>query len=215
VLRRVSHHRTATGGYVASTASTAPAHPLGYLQGLRGDRACSRQSHPDVIGAVECLVAEVRSVAGRRPITLVLSNVSSADEPSLGILPLASRLLDASIVASACLDTPTEDFSGAWRSALAELGVRRHLPLLTSVERTDAAAIVSSCGVAAGEVLTLVEAGLTNRTIAARMHLSEKTVEGYLTRLLKHYQCTNRTQLAIQRSARPVLRDRPQDPWWK
>lgn len=47
------------------------------------------------------------------------------------------------------------------------------------------------------ELAALVEAGLTNREIAAAMRLSVKTVEAYLTRLYAKTDCESRLQLAL------------------
>lgn len=51
------------------------------------------------------------------------------------------------------------------------------------------------------EVLTLMAQGLSNKVIAARMDLTEKTVKAHLTRVFKHLGVVNRTQavLAAQR----------------
>jgi DNA-binding NarL/FixJ family response regulator len=58
---------------------------------------------------------------------------------------------------------------------------------------------------AAGALLTAVEAevaahvarGLTNRQVAARVHLSPKTVEVYLTRIYAKTGCRSRVELAV------------------
>jgi hypothetical protein len=55
----------------------------------------------------------------------------------------------------------------------------------------------------ADQVRQLVGEGLTNRQISARLNLSEKSVEGYVTRLLRTYGCANRAELAA-RSATPT-----------
>ncbi len=48
------------------------------------------------------------------------------------------------------------------------------------------------------DVLTLVADGLTNTEIAARLHLSPRTVKGYVEQLLAKTGTGNRTQLAIR-----------------
>lgn len=52
----------------------------------------------------------------------------------------------------------------------------------------------------AEQVRRLIAEGLTNRQISARLNLGEKSVEGYVTRLLRSYGCANRAELA----ARPL-----------
>jgi DNA-binding NarL/FixJ family response regulator len=47
------------------------------------------------------------------------------------------------------------------------------------------------------EVLHLVAEGLTNRQIATRIHLSEKTVKNYVSAILDKLDLTSRTQAAV------------------
>jgi DNA-binding NarL/FixJ family response regulator len=47
------------------------------------------------------------------------------------------------------------------------------------------------------EILGLVAAGLSNREIAARMHLSELTVKGYIETILQQLSARNRVHAAI------------------
>ncbi|MFZ0717420.1 response regulator [Mycobacterium sp.] len=60
-------------------------------------------------------------------------------------------------------------------------------------------------------LLALLSEGLTNRQIAARMFLAEKTVKNYVSRLLAKLGMERRTQAAVfaskldQQSARPTL----------
>lgn len=54
------------------------------------------------------------------------------------------------------------------------------------------------------EVLTLIADGLTNRDIAARMSLAEKTVKNYVSSVLTKLGLHSRTQAAILRNERDV-----------
>ncbi|WP_212819798.1 response regulator [Polymorphospora rubra] len=47
------------------------------------------------------------------------------------------------------------------------------------------------------EVLSLLGAGRSNQQIARRLHLSEATVKGYVSRLLVKLECDNRTQAGL------------------
>ena len=46
------------------------------------------------------------------------------------------------------------------------------------------------------ELLTQLAEGASNEELAARLHLSQKTVEGWIRRMFDRYGCDNRTQLA-------------------
>jgi DNA-binding NarL/FixJ family response regulator len=47
------------------------------------------------------------------------------------------------------------------------------------------------------QVLACLGAGLSNVQIARRLHLSEATIKGYVSRLLDKLQCANRTQAGL------------------
>jgi DNA-binding NarL/FixJ family response regulator len=47
------------------------------------------------------------------------------------------------------------------------------------------------------EVLTALGEGLSNAAIAARLHLSEATVKGYVSRVMERLDCDNRTQAGL------------------
>lgn len=47
------------------------------------------------------------------------------------------------------------------------------------------------------EVLTLVSEGLSNKDIASQLHLSPKTIEIYVSRLMNKLHLENRTQIAL------------------
>jgi two-component system response regulator DevR len=69
------------------------------------------------------------------------------------------------------------------------------------------------CGLTEQErkLLELLSEGLTNRQIAARMFLAEKTVKNYVSRLLAKLGMERRTQAAVfgsrlaQRSGQPTM----------
>lgn len=55
-------------------------------------------------------------------------------------------------------------------------------------------------------MLDLIGEGLTNRQIAERMYLAEKTVKNYVSRLFSKLGMQRRTQIAVLATE---LRDRP------
>jgi DNA-binding NarL/FixJ family response regulator len=56
---------------------------------------------------------------------------------------------------------------------------------------------IAALGEREREVLRLVAEGLTNRQIATRIHLSEKTVKNYVSAILDKLDLTSRTQAAV------------------
>jgi DNA-binding NarL/FixJ family response regulator len=56
------------------------------------------------------------------------------------------------------------------------------------------------------QVLNLLTEGLSNREIAKRMRLAEKTVKNYVSRVLKILGMRSRTQAALYASANPRLK---------
>lgn len=61
-------------------------------------------------------------------------------------------------------------------------GARARLAVLTERER---------------EVVVLLGEGMTNTAIGRRLHITEATVKGYVSRALDKLGCTNRTQLGL------------------
>lgn len=56
---------------------------------------------------------------------------------------------------------------------------------------------LASLGAREREILLLIAEGLTNRQIASRVHLSEKTVKNYVSSILEKLDLTSRTQAAV------------------
>lgn len=49
-----------------------------------------------------------------------------------------------------------------------------------------------------GEVVRYIVAGLANKEIASKLSLSEKTVKNHVSRIFSKFDCTARTQVAVQ-----------------
>ena len=56
---------------------------------------------------------------------------------------------------------------------------------------------LASLGAREREILLLIAEGLTNRQIANRIHLSEKTVKNYVSAILEKLELSSRTQAAV------------------
>ncbi|ONH29452.1 response regulator [Pseudofrankia asymbiotica] len=83
----------------------------------------------------------------------------------------------------------------AGRSLLDPAVTRRVLTRLREGPAQDPR--LAALGVREREILRLVAEGLTNRQIAGRIHLSEKTVKNYVSSILLKLGLTSRTQAAV------------------
>jgi DNA-binding NarL/FixJ family response regulator len=59
------------------------------------------------------------------------------------------------------------------------------------------------------DVLSLIRQGLSNRDIAARLFISERTVKSHVNRLLQKFQMKNRVQLAVYTDGVSVAQTSP------
>ncbi len=70
-------------------------------------------------------------------------------------------------------------------------------PAAVAAAREGARAAVRSLTRREAEVLAGLGQGLSNQQIARRLHLSEATVKGYVSRVLEKLGCANRTQAGL------------------
>lgn len=97
---------------------------------------------------------------------------------------------------------PEAEAAGAGALAIARrLGLR---PLMDRIardgDRRGAGAAIAGLTGRQSEVLALIGAGLTNKEVAARLHLSPRTVEMHVARLLERLNCRTRSE-AVRRAA--------------
>lgn len=69
-------------------------------------------------------------------------------------------------------------------------------------EGTDVGRASAVLGTREREILVLIAEGLTNRQIAGRLHLSEKTVKNYVSSILDKLGLSSRTQAAVYAARR-------------
>ncbi|MCK9928085.1 response regulator transcription factor [Frankia sp. Mgl5] len=69
-------------------------------------------------------------------------------------------------------------------------------------EGTDVGRVSAVLGTREREILVLIAEGLTNRQIAGRLHLSEKTVKNYVSSILDKLGLSSRTQAAVYAARR-------------
>ncbi|WP_344883488.1 response regulator transcription factor [Allokutzneria multivorans] len=101
--------------------------------------------------------------------------------------------------------TPPEDLIGLVRVAadghmvLSPAAAKRLVAASSDEQaaRDKALALVKALTERESEVLTCLGEGLSNANIASKLHLSEATVKGYVSRLLVKLDCANRTQAGL------------------
>jgi DNA-binding NarL/FixJ family response regulator len=115
------------------------------------------------------------------------------------------RALRAGAAGFLLKSTPPEDLINLVRVAadghtvLSPAATDRLLATATDqhTARTGKLAAIAELTERETQVLTCLGEGLTNAQIGTRLHLAEATVKGYVSRLLVHLQCANRTQAGL------------------
>ena len=111
------------------------------------------------------------------------------------------RALRAGAVGFLLKSTSPEDLvdlirvAAAGHTVLSSEAARRLVASTT--DRQRARDLISSLTDREVEVLRCLGAGRSNQQIARRLHLSEATVKGYVSRLLVKLNCDNRTEAAL------------------
>ncbi|WP_035853357.1 response regulator [Cryptosporangium arvum] len=145
---------------------------------------------PDVDG----ITATARVTALPSPPKVVALTTFDVDDYVL-------RALQAGAVGFLLKSTAPEDLVALVRVAARGATVlspeaRRHL-IEAGADRERARQRVAALTAREREVLAGLGAGLSNQQIARRLHLSEATVKGYVSRLLLELGCDNRTQAGL------------------
>ena len=139
------------------------------------------------VGGVEA----TRLVLAERPETRVLVLTSFSDRDTI------LEALDAGACGYVLKDVEPDELLRAIRAAArgeAPLSPRAAQALLSARREPDPLAGLSE---REREVLGLVAAGLSNKQIAARLGISEKTVKAHLTRVFRTIGVFDRTQAAL------------------
>ncbi|MGW4404453.1 response regulator transcription factor [Nonomuraea sp. NPDC004702] len=171
--------------------------------GAAGVEAVVR-SRPDVVlmdlrmPRVDGLTAIERLAELPRPPVVVVLTTFDADEYVL-------RALRAGAAGFLVKSTPPEDLIGLVRVAaeghtvLSPVAARRLVAASAAADpaRARARELLESLTGREREVLACLGEGLSNAQIAARLHLAEPTVKGYVSRLLDKLGCHNRTQAGL------------------
>ncbi|GAA4203112.1 response regulator transcription factor [Actinocatenispora rupis] len=113
-----------------------------------------------------------------------------------------TRALRAGAAGFLLKSTPPEDLIGLVRVAadghtVLSAAATRRLLAATGPVPDGAGRLVAELTEREREVLTCLGEGLPNARIGQRLHLSEATVKGYVSRLLVKLACANRTQAGL------------------
>ncbi|MEU9101414.1 response regulator transcription factor [Streptomyces sp. NPDC048361] len=166
--------------------------------------AAVRQHRPDVV------LMDLR-MPGMDGITAIERLARGGDMPPVVVLTTFDadqyvlRALRAGASGFLVKSTPPQDLIGLVRVAaeghtvLSPAAARRLVAASTDAlaARDRARERVARLTEREAEVLTGLGEGLSNARIAARLHLSEATVKGYVSRMLDKLECANRTQAGL------------------
>ena len=170
-----------------------------------GAEAIEAMRHrPDVVlmdlrmPGVDGLVAIDRIRRLRQPPVIVVLTTFDADEYVI-------RALRAGAAGFLVKSTPPEDLIGLVRVAaeghtvLSPIATRRLLAASAGQQaaRDRALGLIADLSEREVEVLMCLVDALSNARAAERLHLSEATVKGYVSRVLDKLGCANRTQAAL------------------
>jgi DNA-binding NarL/FixJ family response regulator len=147
---------------------------------------------------VDGLTAIERIAGLTSPPTVVALTTFDADQYVI-------RALRAGAAGFLLKSTPPEDLISLVRVAadghtvLSPAATRRLVAASATEQaaRDKAASRVADLTEREVEVLTCLGEGLSNAQIASRLHLSEATVKGYVSRMLVKLDCANRTQIGL------------------
>ncbi|MFC0548339.1 response regulator [Kutzneria chonburiensis] len=147
---------------------------------------------------VDGLTAIERIAGLPSPPTVVALTTFDADQYVI-------RALRAGAAGFLLKSTPPEDLISLVRVAadghtvLSPAATRRLVAASATEQaaRDKASSLVADLTEREIDVLTCLGEGLSNAQIATRLHLSEATVKGYVSRMLVKLDCANRTQIGL------------------
>ena len=147
---------------------------------------------------VDGLTAIERIASLPKPPTVVALTTFDADQYVI-------RALRAGAAGFLLKSTPPEDLISLVRVAadghtvLSPAAARRLVAASATEQaaRDKAGSLVADLTEREVDVLTCLGEGLSNAQIATRLHLSEATVKGYVSRMLVKLDCANRTQIGL------------------
>jgi DNA-binding NarL/FixJ family response regulator len=147
---------------------------------------------------VDGLTAIERIAGLPKPPTVVALTTFDADQYVI-------RALRAGAAGFLLKSTPPEDLISLVRVAadghtvLSPAATRRLVAASATEQaaRDKATSLVADLTEREVDVLTCLGEGLSNAQIATRLHLSEATVKGYVSRMLVKLDCANRTQIGL------------------
>ncbi len=161
------------------TADLGDSHIDGAIACIWGDLSRSRRDYRTAVGHYQVALARYRSVDSPHDVVIALRGLGLC-EHYLGHDAEALRLLrEGEQLAMSVSDAPR---LADIRAALAEIGQSAVTPLPDGLTARQA------------EILAYVSAGLTNKDIASRLHLSVGTVERHLATCYRKLGLRNRSE---------------------
>ena len=147
----------------------------------------------------DAVMQVLREASKDDALVVVLDDLQSGDAASLDLLRhVGNELWGTRILLLALSRPPTPRSRGALRTAIESLARARgsHRFELNDPGREAPGSAATRLSAREGEVAGLVRKGLTNREIAGKLFISERTAENHIQSILNKLGFTNRTQVA-------------------
>ena len=147
----------------------------------------------------DAIMQVLREASKDGALVVVLDDLQSGDTASLDLLKhVGNELWGTRILLLALSRPPTPRSPAALRTALESLARARgsHRFELDDPVREAPGSAATRLSAREGEVAGLVREGLTNREIAQKLFISERTAENHIQGILNKLGFTNRTQVA-------------------
>ncbi len=190
VRRGIAELLTAVSGFEIVGEAGTVEQALSRIPAVRPDVAILDARLPDGSGIDVC-----REIRSRLPDThcLILTSYDDEDAVLASVLAGASGYVLKEVRGSAIVDSVRRVAAG--QSLIAPEVISQVMDRLRNGTAADAR--LASLTDREREVLDLIAEGLTNRQIAERLFLAEKTVKNYVSSLLAKLSMQRRTQAAV------------------
>jgi DNA-binding NarL/FixJ family response regulator len=166
--------------------------------------ALAHQTTPDVV-LMDLEMPVLDGIEATRRLAAELPEVRTVVLTSFSDQPRILDALDAGAIGYLLKDADPDELARGIRTAArgeSPLAPKAASALVALRERRRPAAQLTD---REREILALVAEGLPNKLIARRLHITERTVKGHLTRIFERIGVTDRTQAALWARERRLL----------